>query len=53
MGKATKGTTAKKQTKAARREKQVTCSKKNEATSNEPMNFRVRMIMVISEVGHV
>ena len=39
MGKATKGTTARKQTKAARREKQI--------------NFRERMIMAISEIGHV
>ena len=52
MGKATKGTTAGKQTKAARREKKQV-SKRNAAASNEQINFRGRMIMVISEIGHV
>ena len=51
MRKATKGMTARKQTKAARQEKQV--SKENAAASNELINFRERMIMAISEIGHV
>ena len=51
MGKATKGTAARMQTKVARRENKFV--KENVATSNEPMNFRERMIMAISEIGHV
>ena len=51
MGKATKGTTAGKQTKVARRENILV--KKNAAASNEPINFREKMIMAISEIGHV
>ena len=50
MGKATMGTTAEKQTKAARWENKLV--KENAATSNEWINFRGRMIMVISEIGH-
>ena len=42
---------ARKQTKAARWEKQV--NKRNAAASNESINFRDRMIMTISEIGHV
>ena len=51
MRKATKGTTARKQTKAARWENKVV--KENAAASNEPINLRERMIMAISELGHV
>ena len=51
MGKATKGTAARMQTKVARRENKLV--KENVATSNEPMNFRERLIMAISEIGHV
>ena len=50
MGKASKGTTARKQTKVPRRENRLV--KENAAASNEPINFRERMIMAISEIGH-
>ena len=49
MGKATKGSTARKQTKTAGREKNKLV-KENASASNEPIN---RMIMAISEIGHV
>ena len=51
MGKARKGTTARKQTKAARWKKKLV--KENAAASNEPMNFRETMIMGLSENGYV
>ena len=51
MGKATKGKTAGKQTKAASGKNKLV--KENTAASNEPINFRERMIMAISEIGHV
>ena len=45
MGKARKGTTTRKQTKATGQKKQV---KENAAALNEPINFRERMIMAMS-----
>ena len=51
IGKATKGTTARKQTKAARQEKQV--SKRERLVSKKATNSRERMIMAISEIGYV
>ena len=51
MRKITKGTTARKQTKAARRKNQVLYSKA--AASNEPINFRERIIWRFQKFGHV
>ena len=50
MGKARRGTTARKQTKAAGRRKQV---KEKAAALNEPINSRERMIMAMAEIGYV
>ena len=50
MWKITKGTTARKQTKAARRKNSSSVVKDNAAASNEPINFRERIIMAISEI---
>ena len=49
MRKARKGTTAKKQTKAARWEKKV--GKENTAVSIKPRNFRETMIMRFQKSG--
>ena len=51
MGKATKGTTARKQTKVLGGKNKLV--KENATASNEPINFRERMIIVNSETGHV
>ena len=51
MGRATKGKTAGKQAKAASGKNKL--GKENAAASNEPINFRERMIMAISEIGYV
>ena len=50
MGKATKRTTARKQTKRAGAENKYV--KQNGAASNEPISFRQRMTMAISEIGN-
>ena len=43
MGKATKGTTARKKTKVARRKNKLV--KENATASNEPINFKETMII--------
>ena len=52
MRKITKGTTARKQTKAARRKNQVQYLK-DATASNEPINFRERIIWRFQKFGHV
>ena len=52
MRKITKGTTARKQTKAARRKNQVQYLK-DAAASDEPINFRERIIWRFQKFGHV
>ena len=52
----TMGTTARKQTKlykSARRKNQVQYQKDNAAASNEPINFRERIIWRFQKFGHV
>ena len=53
MRKITKKTTARKQTKAARRKNQVQYSKDKAAASNKPINFRERIIWRFQKFGHV
>ena len=51
MGKATKGTTARKQLNRLGGKNKLV--QENAAASNEPINFGERMIIAISENGHV
>ena len=53
MRKITKGTTARKLTKAAGRKIQVQYQKDNAAASSEPINFKERIIWRFQKLGHV